>query len=92
MKLPLELTRFQHLPMRVCWSAPTDGAQQPASQPEPQILALVSYDAEAENTTWKLADVKVNRGKTGRLSKRKQQQQFLIHIKDMESVNLYLDV
>ena len=91
-KVPEELERFKHLPMLASWKLLPDHPDRPAQQQEPKVVTLVNHDAEAQLCAWKLADVKANRGKTGRLSKKQQKQLFEVPIKDMVKLHLYIEV
>lgn len=91
-KVPEELERFKHLPMLAQWNTPSADPTSPARHQPPQVVCLVSFDPQTQFSTWKLANVKANRGKTGRLTKKQQQQLFEVAMKDLTKVHLYIEV
>ncbi|XP_068666315.1 uncharacterized protein [Aristolochia californica] len=72
--IPGDLERFSDLPMYVKYI--TDEVKTGSIQESDEILKLVSFDLETRCCTWSLADVRVNREKTGQgrpLSKKQRE-------------------
>ena len=91
--MPRDLNRFPGLPMLVRHRAA--GADGGAPSEATDALELVSYDAEAGRTTWRLADVARNRAglKKGQpMSKKARERRLDIAVADLVRVNLLLDI
>ena len=56
-----------------------------------RVLRLIEMDAEAGTSVWGLADVKVNRDKRQKLTKRQDAQRFEIPLSAIKQARLHLD-
>ena len=62
-----------------------------ASEKGSRVLQLIHMDAEAGTSVWGLADVRVNRDKRQRLTKKQEAQRFDIPLSAIKQARLHLD-
>ena len=90
MRLPRDLGRFPGIPMVVRYRNAADGGAEAT-----EALDMLSYDAAAGVTTWKVADVRMNRGglKKGQpMSKKTRERRLTLPVADLLKINLLIDV
>lgn len=100
--MPRDLARFKGLPMRVHYRAPAAAATAAAAAAPAaaateadEVLDLLTYDAAAGVTTWKVADVRANRAgmKKGQvMSKKTRERRLSLPVADLLKVHLHIDV
>lgn len=56
-----------------------------------RVLRLVDMDLEAGTSVWGLGDVRVNRDKRQKLTKKQEAQRFEIPLSGIKQARLYLD-
>ncbi len=93
--MPADLQRFAGLPMRVRYApeGPLEAGQQAGEVTE--VLDLVSYDAAAGLTVWKLADVRANKThlKKGQpLGKKARERRLALPCAALKKIHLIVDV
>jgi hypothetical protein len=91
-RLPRDLGRFQGLPMLVRYR---DASKPVGAADVSEALELLSYDAEAGVTSWKVADVRLNRAglKKGQpMSKKTKERRVTLKLADVRKVNLHIDI
>ena len=89
-RLPRDLGRFQGIPMVVRYRNAAEGGAEAT-----EALDMLSYDAAAAVTTWKVADVRMNRGglKKGQpMSKKTRERRLTLPVADLLKINLLIDV
>jgi hypothetical protein len=100
-RVPRDLLRFQGLPMRVRYRPAADaaraagGASAAAPAEVSEVLELLSFDAAAGVASWKVADVRANRGalKKGQpLNKKTRERRIATPLAELLQVNLHIDV
>ena len=64
----------------------------PRAPGAPFIFNLVAFDEAAGTVTWRPADVRANRGPTGRLTKAQKEGRVVVAVGDVDGVRLWLDV
>lgn len=103
LRVPADLARFGDLPMAVrlggdaSAAALAGGCGPPKGLPPrapgaPFIFNLVAFDEAAGTVTWRPADVRANRGPTGRLTKAQKEGRVVVAVGDVDGVRLWLDV
>ncbi|CAK0786450.1 hypothetical protein CVIRNUC_009663 [Coccomyxa viridis] len=82
-RVPSELQRFQALPMLVTH----EGEAEKGSQ----VLQLLELNTEAGTSVWGLANVRANRDKKQKLTKKQEAQRFEIPLSTIKQARLHLD-
>lgn len=101
-KIPLELSRFAELPMKVLYRQATAGSGGEQGI-ELQILQFINLEDKTTGSggaddpvtfsMWKLADVKANRTGKGRPLNKKQRETVIeINLADIEKIYLHVDM
>jgi ribosome maturation factor RimP len=103
LRVPGDLPRFADLPMAVTLSdaataaalsggcgAPKGGPPRPSGSPF--LFSLVQVDEAAGTVEWRPADVRANRGPTGRLTKAQKDVRVCVGVEAVLGVRLWLDV
>lgn len=92
-RIPDELDRFRERPMYVKYVNNND-SDNPAAESE-GVFMLESFDMETKCCTWGLADVKVNRQKSGKgrpLNKKQREWRLSIPFNSLRFVRLHSDI
>ncbi|CAL5222919.1 g5352 [Coccomyxa viridis] len=82
-RVPSELERFRELPMLVTHEAESEKGS--------RVLRLIELDTEAGSSVWGLANVRVNRDKRQKLTKKQETQRFEIPLSAIKQARLHLD-
>ncbi|KAL0909878.1 hypothetical protein M5K25_020787 [Dendrobium thyrsiflorum] len=91
-RVPEELERFKDRPMYVKYT--TMDAETGAIEEADGVFSLISFDLEGAHCIWGIADVKINRQKTGKgrpLSKKQRQWRLQIPFESLRLVRLHSD-
>ena len=104
-RVPIDLLRFQGLPMRVLYDAAeavetpeprgAKGERESGGESAVEVLDLVEYDEQAGRTLWRVANVRANRAhlKKGQpLSKKVKDKRISIPVAALLKVHLHIDV
>ena len=92
-RIPDDLDRFRDRPMYVKYVINND-SNNPAAESE-GVFMLESFDMETKCCTWGLADVKVNRQKSGKgrpLNKKQREWRLSIPFNSLRFVRLHSDI
>lgn len=89
LKVPDDLNRFKHMPMRVSFVEDEDSRAPETSK----IFFLESIDADSGSCVWKLVDVKENRDPSAKgrpLSRKQKDWRLTLPYAMIKQVTLYL--
>lgn len=95
-RIPRDLERFSHLPMLVKYEEPQSAEEdQPESKRRIHEKVFLLKSIVGTAAEWNVADVRINRdafGKGRRLGKKKLQEVHCIDLKNIQQINLHLDI
>ncbi|XP_073314579.1 uncharacterized protein [Primulina huaijiensis] len=92
-RIPQDLVRFKERNMYVKYV--TEAAETGSSSEHDGIFRLISFDSEANTCTWGLADVRVNREKSGRgrpLNKKQKEWRLELPLHCLHLVRFYSEI
>ncbi|XP_002526158.2 uncharacterized protein LOC8285112 [Ricinus communis] len=92
-RIPEELDRFKDRSMYVKYASETSGMESPSENNG--VFRLISFDIETECCTWGLADVRINREKSGKgrpLSKKQREWRLNTRFDSLLLVRLYSEI